>query len=244
VRSAILVFYSGGFLLTAAPGFAQSTIERPTTATHSAPAHSAAAVKKTTAKKTPVVKPKHGAVPRHPVHPKAPVATPKEAAKPVPKPVAKAPAKPPVPANVGSNTGLPLPRYASLKTDDINMRSGPGARYPVLWTYKRRELPVRIEREFDVWRLVEDMDGIKGWVNGATLTGRRTFVVIGTDARTLRAEASDDSEAVALLKPGVVGRIHSCDANAAWCQVQAGGYHGYLQRNALWGTDAGEAITP
>ena len=169
---------------------------------------------------------------------------PKTVPKPVPKPVAKASPKPALPANIGANTGLPLPRYASLKTDDINMRSGPGARYPVLWTYKRRELPVRIEREFDVWRLVEDMDGVKGWVNGATLTGRRTLVITGTEPRTLRSDASDDSEAVAILKPGVVGRIRRCDASSPWCEVQAGDYRGFLPRNAFWGVDLGEAITP
>jgi SH3-like domain-containing protein len=221
----------------------QSATGAPAASVHSAPPGKSVA-KKTHAKKTPVVKPKHGPVPRHPVHPKAAVVVPKEPAKPVAKPAPKPPAKPPVPANIGTNTGLPLPRYASLKTDDINMRTGPGVRFPVLWTYKRRELPVRIEREFDVWRLVEDMDGIKGWVNGATLTGRRTFVVTGDVPRTLRSEASDDSEAVALLKPGVVGRVKSCDAASAWCQVQAGGYRGFLQRNVFWGTDAGEAVAP
>jgi SH3-like domain-containing protein len=178
------------------------------------------------------------------VHPKQAVVVSKPPAKAVAKPAPKAPAKPPVPANVGSHTGLPLPRYASLKTDDINMRTGPGVRFPVLWTYKRRDLPVRIEREFDVWRLVEDMDGVKGWVNGATLTGRRTFVVTGDEPRTLRSEPSEDSAAVALLKQGVVGRVRSCDAASAWCQVQAGGYRGFLERNAFWGTDPGEAVAP
>ena len=213
---------------------------------HTAPAPTKKPVpKKPAAHKTPVLAPKHP-VPRHPVHPKMPVAPlpTRLPPKPEPKPAPKPPARPPVPANIGTNTNLPLPRYASLKTDDINMRSGPGARYPVLWTYKRRELPVRIEREFDVWRLVEDMDGIKGWVNGATLTGRRTFVVTGSEPRTLRADASDESDAVAVLKPGVVGRIRSCDPKSAWCQVQAAGYRGYLQRSWFWGTDPNEPITP
>jgi SH3-like domain-containing protein len=266
VRFVLGVVVAGGLILAAASGVAQ-TLTPPPAAHGTAPAHASsgkqAAPKKPAAKKplvkkaalkkgghpagekqTPVVKPKHGASPRRPVHPKqAVVEAPKEPAKPVAKPAPK-PVKPPVPANIGTNTGLPLPRYASLKTDEINMRTGPGVRFPVLWTYKRRELPVRIEREFDVWRLVEDMDGIKGWVNGATLTGRRTFVVTGSDARTLRAEASDDSAAVALLKPGVVGRVKSCDAASAWCQVQAGGYRGFLQRSLFWGTDAGEAVAP
>ena len=189
---------------------------------------------------TPVIAPKKGSVARKPMHRAAPLVAvpPKEAAKPAAKPVA--PAKPAIPADQGSVTGLHLPRFASLKTDDVNMRSGPGARYPVLWTYKRRELPVRIEREFDVWRLVEDMDGIKGWVHQATLAGRRTFVITGKDPRTIRADASDGSAAVAVLKPGVVGRVKTCEANAAWCTVQVGDYRGWLARADFWGVTQGK----
>jgi SH3-like domain-containing protein len=157
------------------------------------------------------------------------------------KPELPAPA---LPANVGTVTHLPLPRYVSLKSDEVNMRSGPGFRYPVLWTYKRRDLPMKVEREFDVWRLVEDMDGIKGWVQQNTLTGKRNFVVIGTEPLSLRAEADASSDAVAILKPGVVGHVRSCNAGAAWCQVQVAGYRGWLERNAFWGTDPGEAVQP
>jgi SH3-like domain-containing protein len=162
----------------------------------------------------------------------------------VPKPVPKKPEPPPVPENIGTNTGLPLPRYASLKSDDVNMRKGPGERYPVEWIYKRHELPVKIEREFDIWRLVEDMDGTKGWVHQATLTGRRSFVITGTQDRTLRADASDGAAAVAILKPGVVGRIRACAAGQDWCQVQVQDYRGWLQRSDFWGTDPNEAISP
>jgi SH3-like domain-containing protein len=192
-------------------------------------------------KAPPVVAARHGK-PRKPVHPAAPITTPKPKAAPAP---AKAPAaRPALPPNVGTVTHLPLPRYVSLRSDEVNMRSGPGERYPVLWLYKRHELPVKIEREFDVWRLVEDMDGIKGWVHAATVTGRRTFVITGTDDVPLRSEAADTSGAVAVLKPGVVGRILACDAGAAWCRVQVGDYRGFLPRASFWGTDAGEAVAP
>ncbi len=228
------------------PAIAQ-TPEVPATA----PVHSAGKAKPAARKASkaahaaPVVAPRHGVLPRKPVHKAATLVTPPVAV-PAVKAVAKiiVPIKPAIPADQGTVTGLHLPRYASLKTGDVNMRSGPGSRYPVIWTYKRFELPVRIEREFDVWRLVEDMDGIKGWMHQATLTGRRTFVITGTDARTIRAEASDSAAAVAILKPGVVGRVRSCDANAAWCQVQVGDYRGWLARADFWGTDAGEVVAP
>ena len=161
-------------------------------------------------------------------------------AAPAPVPVAVLPPAPTEPTK-GTVTGMPLPRFAALKTDEVNLRSGPGLRYPIQWVYKRRDLPVQIEREFEVWRLVSDLDGERGWVNQATLTGRRTFVVRGSE-RTVRADPATDASPVAMLKPGVVGRIRACEAISDWCQVQVGEYRGWLQRDAVWGVYVHEAV--
>ena len=169
--------------------------------------------------------------------PPPPRSRPRRPAPAIPAPPPAAAAEPPK----GSNTGLPLPRFASLKTDEVNLRTGPGLRYPIDWVYKRRDLPVQIEREFEVWRLIADSDGVKGWVHQATLTGRRSFVVAGAET-VVRQDANDTAGAVARLKPGVVGRLRACDANAAWCQVQVGDYRGWLKRDAFWGTFPGEAV--
>ncbi len=171
------------------------------------------------------------------------------------RPVPARPAPPPAPAaepvpvpavpDKGSNTGLPLPRWSALRTEEVNLRTGPGTRYPIDWVYKRRDLPVKVEREFDVWRLVALPDGTRGWVSGATLVTHRTFSVVDAAAvpeRAMRAAASEDAAVVARLKPGVIGRIRACDAGAAWCQVQVGEYRGWLRRDAFWGTDPGEAV--
>ena len=123
----------------------------------------------------------------------------------------------------------------------MNLRSGPGLRYPIEWVYKRRDLPVEIQREFEVWRLVADQEGVKGWVHQATLVGRRTFITIGAE-RMIRASARDNAAPVARLKPGVIGRLRSCEANADWCQVQVGEYRGWLKREAFWGSYPGEAV--
>jgi SH3-like domain-containing protein len=223
-------------LLAAGAVRAQTATPATSPATPRAPAkHKAAHVHH-----VPVVAPHQGPQ-RKPVHPKTAIVAAKPKAPVSPKPAVAA--KPALPADVGSVTHMKLPRYVCLRSDDVNMRAGPGERYPILWQYKRRDLPVKIEREFDVWRLVEDMDGVKGWVNQALLTGKRTFVVTGSDAVTLRAGAADTEAAVAILKPGVVGRILGCDSSA-WCHVQVSDYGGYLPRASFWGTDPGEAVTP
>ena len=101
---------------------------------------------------------------------------------------------------------------------------------------------MEIQREFEVWRLVQDPDGIKGWVHSATLTGRRSFMVTGADA-TLRRDAQDSAAPVAVLKPGVVGHIRGCQANSDWCQVQVGDYRGFLKRSQFWGALPDEVFT-
>ncbi|HJS86166.1 MAG TPA: SH3 domain-containing protein [Acetobacteraceae bacterium] len=153
------------------------------------------------------------------------------------------PARPPDDPTKGSVTGRPLPRFASLRADEVNFRAGPGRRYPIEWLYKRRGLPVEIEREFEVWRLVAAPDGAKGWVHEATLMGRRAFLVTGAE-RVLRDRPQETGRAVAVLKPGVLGRIRACDAGSDWCRVQVGAYHGWLRRGDFWGALPNEVVAP
>ena len=161
------------------------------------------------------------------------------AAPPVVTPPA-APEPPPAPT-IGSATGQPLPRWASFRSDEVNLRAGPGTRYPIDWVYRRVGLPIQIEREFEAWRLITDQDGIKGWVHSATLVGRRRFAVQGKD-RTLRKTAADDAAPVAILRPGVIGQLRACDAGSAWCEVQTADYRGWLRRDELWGILPGEIV--
>ena len=194
--------------------------------------------------RVPVVKPPHAPVKKPPQRKPAPSpkpVAPKPAAKP---PAPAAPAAPPPPKidpTKGTATGLPLPRWAAFRSDEVNLRSGPGMQYPIDWVYHRRDLPVHILREFEVWRLVQEQDGTKGWVHEATLTGRRGFVVQGGE-QVLRASAADTADPVAKLEPGVVGHIRRCPAGVDWCDVQAGDYHGWLRRSAMYGVSPGEAI--
>lgn len=176
----------------------------------------------------PVVQPKSGAAAKRPaVRP----------ALPAPPPVAE---KPPEPTK-GSVTGMPLPRFAALRAEEVYMRIGPGKRYPIEWVYKRRDLPVQIEREFEDWRLVRDQENTKGWVHQATLAPRRTGVVTGGE-QTLRHDARDDAEPVARLKPGVIVRLRACDAASDWCQAQVQDYRGWMKRSEVWGLLPGESI--
>lgn len=158
-------------------------------------------------------------------------------AKPVP---AKPPPPPPDPTK-GTNSGLPIPRFVSLRAEKVNLRAGPGERYPIEWVYQRRDLPVEIEREFDVWRLIKDADGVRGWVQEVLLMGRRGFEVTGAD-RTLRHDPADTARPVAILKVGVIGRLRACPAKSDWCEVQVDGYTGWLKRSDFFGVLPDEVV--
>lgn len=140
-----------------------------------------------------------------------------------------------------SASGLPVPRYVSLRADEVNMRAGPGVQYPVEWVYKRTGLPVEIIAEFETWRKVRDWEGVQGWVHQSMLSGRRTFIVTG-EQRAVRREPSAAADAAALAEPGVIGAFKNCDAAADWCEVEAGGHQGWLRRVDLWGVYRGEPV--
>lgn len=196
-------------------------------------------------KQHPSPKPSHAqqhSAPRRAAVQVPPHPAPKPAAPPAPAPAPAAAQPPPPDKNKGSTTGLPLPRFASLRTDDVNFRAGPGTRYPIEWVYKRRDLPVEIEREFDVWRLVRDPEDNRGWVHTATLASRRTLIVTGHADQVLRAAPRDDAAPIAKLEPGVIGRLRGCQTGAEWCQVQVKDYKGWMKRGTFWGTLPGEAI--
>ncbi len=171
----------------------------------------------------------------HPGAHAAPARNPAPPARPEP------PQSPAVRADIGSVSGLPLPRFAALRSSAVDLRAGPGLRYPIRWVYHRLGMPVEIAREFAVWREVVMPDGTRGWMHEATLTGRRDGLVI--DGRhTLRGAAAATARPVAVVEPGVVLRILHCDAGAAWCRVAAASFQGWLPRADFWGTFPGEQV--
>ena len=137
---------------------------------------------------------------------------------------------------VGNATGLPIPRFVSLASDAVNVRTGPGTRYPILWQYRRRGLPVLVVEEVDAWRRVRDHDGAEGWVHTSLLSGRRTVMVQG-GVRDLYRSPRRDGRILLRLEPGVLGQLDDCPDT--WCRVtiEAGGrdQDGWLPRAELWG---------
>ncbi|HLY57155.1 MAG TPA: SH3 domain-containing protein [Stellaceae bacterium] len=130
---------------------------------------------------------------------------------------------------------LPVPRFVSMRHGEVNLRVGPGTRYPVAWVFVRQNLPVEITQEFENWRKIRDSEGTEGWVHEASLQGRRYIVVEGA-IRAVRADPAADANLVARAEPGVIGRLEKCPAESMdWCRVEVGGIRGWLRRTEMWG---------
>ncbi len=144
---------------------------------------------------------------------------------------------------VGSATGLPLPRYASLKTDRVNLREGPSKDHATKWVFQRAGLPVEITAEFEIWRKVRDSEGAEGWVLHSLLSGRRTGLVgVGKKGEVFKiyTQARANGEVAATLQSGVIANVRTCDG--AWCLIDGDGYKGYIEQVALWGVYPNERI--
>ncbi|MEE2746437.1 MAG: SH3 domain-containing protein [Pseudomonadota bacterium] len=143
--------------------------------------------------------------------------------------------------NLSNSSGLPLPRFVSLRAKTVNMRAGPGVRYPVEWVYKRKHMPMEVVSEFGLWRRVRDFQGTTGWMHQSMLSGKRTSTVLG-QTRTLRDRPVSSSSAVARLEPGTIGEIKKCEVSAGWCKLGFGEFVGWLRRVEIWGVYISEKI--
>jgi SH3-like domain-containing protein len=146
-----------------------------------------------------------------------------------------------------TSSGLPVPRFVSLKSDRVHVRQGPGTDHKVLWVYRRAGLPLEVIQEFEGWRQVRDSEGATGWVLQSLISGRRTALVMPWEAKAKPppriALLSDDRQSakpVAIVEAGVIANVRSCDGR--WCYVSIGEFLGYIEQKKLWGVYEGEPV--
>src|SRR5215813_1827058 len=124
-------------------------------------------------------------------------------------------------------SGLPIPRFATLKSDEVNVRTGPGSRYPIDWVFTRKGMPVEIVAEYENFRKIRDWQGASGWVYQGLLTGKRSLIIPSKVANLYKTPAAS-AEVVAKLEPEVMGEIRSSQGD--WCRVKVSSVSGWLQR--------------
>jgi SH3-like domain-containing protein len=143
----------------------------------------------------------------------------------------------------GSKSGLPVPRFVSLKPDRVNVRGGPTRDHEVTFVYTRAGLPVEITAESDNWRRIRDWEGSEGWVYHSLLSGRRTAVVIPKDKTALVPlydKGDRNATVVAQLQTGVMASVKRC--TGSWCHLVGAGFDGWAVQEQLWGVYPNEKV--
>ena len=146
---------------------------------------------------------------------------------------------------VGQSTGNGAPQFGAA--DEVNLRVGPGDRFPIDWIYRREGLPVEVINEHDVWRQIRDHEDTVGWVHQSLLSGRRRVLIIDS-LRSLRASPDPAAPAVArslnvrqaFSPSGVIGALIGCAG--AWCQIEVKKHAGWLRRDEVYGLYPDEQI--
>lgn len=144
-----------------------------------------------------------------------------------------------VPAPIVAS-GLPVPRWVTVKAPRVNVRRGPSLEREILWTYIKPGAPLEVIAEYDTWRRVRDRDGATGWVKSAMLDGRRNVIVTGRVNTALLSAPKADSKAVAYAAPGLMAKLLACKGE--WCEISTRGYEGYVSRDRLWGVYENEIV--
>jgi SH3-like domain-containing protein len=145
----------------------------------------------------------------------------------------------PVAAMAQAPTAEKLPRFASLRSDEVNLRIGPGETYPITWVFKRKDMPVEIIEEFQNWRRVRDWQGDQGWVLDRMMTAKREVVIDGA-TRALYRQPDAAASIVARAEPGVIARL--LEVQGTWCRIEVGDYKGWLRRSEVWGVYPDETL--
>jgi SH3-like domain-containing protein len=143
----------------------------------------------------------------------------------------------------GPKSGLPVPRFVSLKPDRVNVRGGPTRDHDVTFVYTRAGLPVEITAESDNWRRIRDWEGSEGWVYHSLLSGRRTAVVTPKDKKDLVVlydKADSGGATVARLQSGVLASVKRC--TGTWCHIVGAGFDGWVVQEQLWGVYPNEKV--
>ncbi len=145
--------------------------------------------------------------------------------------------------SAGTATGLPLPRFVSLKSDEVNARVGPGGDYQIAWVFRRAGLPVEVIAEFENWRQVRDASGSTGWISAGLTSARRTAVVApwAKDRSLFELTSSrGGSTPVARIEHGAIVDVMQCDGED--CEVYAGKQKGWVPQKNLWGVYPREKV--
>ena len=143
-------------------------------------------------------------------------------------------------AEIGKETGLEIPRYISLKSNDANIRVGPSKNYPIEIKYIKKNYPLKVLEEYKDWRKVEDFQKNFGWIHKSLISGIRTGIVLSNDNKTIKLLNTLNGNIIGEIGSGNIVFLEKCKID--WCLVSFGDYRGWIDKKNIWGIKEKEII--
>tara|TARA_B100000579_G_scaffold314023_1_gene263488 strand:- start:259 stop:825 length:567 start_codon:yes stop_codon:yes gene_type:complete len=144
-------------------------------------------------------------------------------------------------ADIGKETGLEIPRYVSLKSNDANIRVGPSKNYPIVIKYIKKNYPLKILEEYQEWRKIEDYKKNTGWIHKSLISGTRTGLVLSKEnKKNIELLNTLDGNVVGEMGYGNIIHLEKCKID--WCLVSLGNFKGWMNKKYIWGIKEKEII--
>ena len=143
-------------------------------------------------------------------------------------------------ADIGKETGLEIPRYVSLKSNDANIRVGPSKNYPIEIKYIKKNYPLKVLNEYEDWREVEDFQKNTGWIHKSLITGTRTGIILSHDNKIIKLLNTLNGNVIGEIGNGNIVFLEKCKID--WCLVSSGNFKGWMDKNYIWGVKQNEII--
>lgn len=141
---------------------------------------------------------------------------------------------------IGSVTGYDIPRFVSIKSNDVNLRIGSSTNYPIILKYIKKNLPVEITNEYGHWRKIRDFEGNEGWLYKDLIKGERHGIIIEHNNSSTIIYSNPNGKSIGKIGKLNIVRITTCLQN--WCKIKIENYKGWIKKKNIWGVYLEEEI--
>ena len=134
---------------------------------------------------------------------------------------------------IGQVTGYKIPRFVTLKSDEVNVRIGSSTNYPIILKYITKNMPIEITDEYERWRKIRDIDGNEGWIRKDLLKGDRFIIIIKSDKSKIYMFSKPNGITIGEIGELNIARIKVC--LKTWCKIKFESHTGWINKKNLWG---------
>ena len=142
--------------------------------------------------------------------------------------------------NIGVETGVELPRYVSLKSNDSNLRVGPSKNYPISIKYVIDNFPIQIIDEYKNWRKIIDFENNTGWIHKSLIKGDRNGIINSPNKKNVAVFNTFNGKQIGEVTHGSIINLSKCKLN--WCLIVNKNNSGWIEKRYIWGVKKNEVF--